>query len=76
MKKGFYLKCLNLLGWQLDNKVDIPKKCILCVAPHTSNWDLPIGLIAFKSLKKKPNYMDRQLEEFSIHTKKVRYQNF
>ena len=57
MKKGFYLKCLNFLGWQLDNKVDIPKKCILCVAPHTSNWDLPIGLIAFKSLKRKPHFL-------------------
>lgn len=31
------------LGWRERVTVDIPRKCILCVAPHTSNWDFVIG---------------------------------
>ncbi len=31
------------LGWKKDVTVDIPKKCIICLAPHTSNWDLILG---------------------------------
>ena len=57
MKNGFYDKCLKLLGWKLENKVEIPSKCILCIAPHTSNWDLPLGLLAYKSLRSKPHFL-------------------
>lgn len=33
----------GLLGWQKDVTVSIPDKCIICLAPHTSNWDFILG---------------------------------
>ncbi|SMD37811.1 1-acyl-sn-glycerol-3-phosphate acyltransferases [Reichenbachiella faecimaris] len=37
---------LKILGWEI--KGDIPKttkKCVIAIAPHTSNWDFFIGII-------------------------------
>ncbi|MBR1840107.1 MAG: 1-acyl-sn-glycerol-3-phosphate acyltransferase [Prevotella sp.] len=31
------------MGWTKDITVDIPKKFVICLAPHTSNWDFVIG---------------------------------
>ena len=31
------------LGWKKDVTVGHPKKFIICLAPHTSNWDFLIG---------------------------------
>jgi 1-acyl-sn-glycerol-3-phosphate acyltransferase len=38
-------------------KVEIPTKCVLCVAPHTSNWDFVIGMIFYKSIGGKPHIL-------------------
>lgn len=57
MSPKFYKKILSKLGWKLDNKIQLPDKCVLCVAPHTSNWDLPLGLTAYKALGKKPHFL-------------------
>ena len=32
-----------MLGWSADIFVDHPDKYIICLAPHTSNWDFIIG---------------------------------
>ncbi|MBW2257505.1 MAG: lysophospholipid acyltransferase family protein [Deltaproteobacteria bacterium] len=35
---------LQLAGWRFEgNFPDVPK-CVIIVAPHTSNWDFPVGL--------------------------------
>ena len=31
------------LGWHTNIRVDHPSKYIICLAPHTSNWDFIIG---------------------------------
>lgn len=31
------------MGWNSRITVDIPPRCVICVAPHTSNWDLLVG---------------------------------
>ncbi len=31
------------MGWKMNVTVPVRDKCILCVAPHTSNWDFIIG---------------------------------
>ncbi|MBI3241173.1 MAG: lysophospholipid acyltransferase family protein [Chloroflexi bacterium] len=36
---------LRLIGWKVDAQLPADSKVVLIVAPHTSNWDLPIGLI-------------------------------
>jgi 1-acyl-sn-glycerol-3-phosphate acyltransferase len=37
---------LRRLGWRVVLARPVPKRCVITVAPHTSNWDFPIGLLA------------------------------
>lgn len=48
---------LKKLGWKIEGITDYPNKCILCVAPHTSNWDLFLGKLIYSSLGKKANFL-------------------
>lgn len=48
---------LNILGWKISGNTDLPRKCIICVAPHTSNYDLPLGLMIYSSLGKKASFL-------------------
>jgi len=39
---------LKLMGWRIhEQQPDGVRKAVMCVAPHTSNWDFVIGKIAF-----------------------------
>ncbi len=38
---------LRLLGWKIDKQPPQVKKCVVCMGPHTSNWDFIIGRITF-----------------------------
>lgn len=49
MKHLYSTLLYNWLGWKLDVTVPFRKKSILCVAPHTSNWDFIIGILYRKS---------------------------
>jgi 1-acyl-sn-glycerol-3-phosphate acyltransferase len=40
---------LILVGWRTDVSMPEEKKFVMIGAPHTSNWDLPIGLLCFWS---------------------------
>ena len=33
----------KLLGWEKFVNIPLPDKCIICLAPHTSNWDFILG---------------------------------
>ncbi len=49
---------LKLAGWTAESKVEIPNKCIFCVAPHTSNWDFWVGKIGYTAIGSvKPNFL-------------------
>jgi len=37
---------LHLMGWKIVGQLPEQKKYLIIVAPHTSNWDLVIGLVA------------------------------
>lgn len=51
-------KCiLGLIGWRSVGQLDYPSKCVICVAPHTSNWDLPLGLLIYKALGRKASFL-------------------
>ena len=43
------------MGWKADVDQPIPDKCILCVAPHTSNWDFFIGKVYYAALGRTSN---------------------
>jgi 1-acyl-sn-glycerol-3-phosphate acyltransferase len=52
--RKIYTFLLRLIGWKYTLHVEIPRKCVLCAAPHTSNWDFVIGMIFYKSIGGKP----------------------
>lgn len=45
------------MGWQVDVTEPTPKKCIICVAPHTSNWDFVIGELYYGSIGLTSNFL-------------------
>ncbi|MDR2970127.1 MAG: 1-acyl-sn-glycerol-3-phosphate acyltransferase [Tannerellaceae bacterium] len=58
MKKALSSALLKMAGWKLGSTegVDIPK-CIVCVAPHTSNWDFPIGKLFYTSIGRTADFL-------------------
>lgn len=42
---------LKLLGWTTLADFPREKKYVVVAAPHTSNWDFPLGILAAKALK-------------------------
>jgi 1-acyl-sn-glycerol-3-phosphate acyltransferase len=55
--KKFYAFLLHLLGWKSVLSTSIPSKCVVCVAPHTSNRDFFIGIIFAKSIIANPHFL-------------------
>lgn len=47
-------KCL---GWKKDVIVEHPDKCIICLAPHTSNWDFIISTLYSHAENFASNYL-------------------
>lgn len=41
---------LRLFGWQIEGELPQLSKCVVAVAPHTSNWDFVFGMAAALSL--------------------------
>ena len=40
----------SIWGWRADVTESIPQKCIMCIAPHTSNLDFVIGQLYAQSV--------------------------
>ena len=57
MKKGMCKWLLSVRGWKSGLIVPEVAKCVLCVAPHTSNWDLIIGKIFYASLGRRADFL-------------------
>jgi 1-acyl-sn-glycerol-3-phosphate acyltransferase len=57
MKRAISSFILRLFGWTVE--VDVPDypKCVICVAPHTSNWDFFIGKLAYLSIGRYAGFM-------------------
>ena len=47
----------KLLGWKIENLQPEVPKCIIAVAPHTSNFDFIIGKLAYASLGRKTQFL-------------------
>lgn len=47
----------RLLGWKSVVTVPYYDKCVICAAPHTSNWDLFFGKLFYNSLGRKVSFM-------------------
>ena len=54
MLRPLYLLIFNLLGWKIVGEFPRQlKKYIIAVAPHTSNWDFPLGVMARSILRRE-----------------------
>ncbi|MXV37934.1 glycerol acyltransferase [Flavobacteriaceae bacterium Ap0902] len=53
MKKFVGKLAFFLLGWKLDNKLDVSQipSAVLVAGPHTSNWDFVMAIAAFWQMK-------------------------
>ncbi len=47
----------RLIGWKAVVTVPQYDKCVICVAPHTSNWDLIIGKLYYGAIGRKSSFM-------------------
>ncbi len=54
---GFLLK---LTGWKVDISVPDYPKSIICVAPHTSNWDFILGKLAYASVGRHAGFLMKE----------------
>ncbi len=51
----------KILGWKISG--DVPRninKYIIIVAPHTSNWDFPIGVAVRSIMRFKSNFLGKK----------------
>ncbi|ATZ73631.1 acyltransferase [Idiomarina sp. X4] len=56
-------------GWKINGSMPAVKKAILPVAPHTSNWDFPVGAFVMLAMGLKLNYLGKNsLFRFPIKT--------
>ncbi|HET9223050.1 MAG TPA: hypothetical protein VFO07_11125, partial [Roseiflexaceae bacterium] len=52
---------LKLFGWRMVNQPPDAPKYLVVFAPHTSNWDLPIGYTFGKAFKLAPNWIGKHV---------------
>lgn len=48
---------LKAAGWKVEVTTPNFDKCLICVAPHTSNWDFILGLLAYNSVGRKAGFL-------------------
>ena len=51
---------LKMAGWTVDITVPDYPKSIICVAPHTSNWDFILGKLAYASVGRKAGFLMKE----------------
>lgn len=45
------------MGWTAEDTLPKRDKCIICVAPHTSNWDFIIGQLYYRSIGRHAGFL-------------------
>lgn len=51
---------LRIAGWHVVITVPDYPRCIICVAPHTSNWDFVLGKLAYLSVGRKAGFLMKE----------------
>lgn len=58
MKKAlFSFIYFKLLGWKANIQVPDFEKCVICAAPHTTNWDLFIGKLFYGAVGRDAGFL-------------------
>lgn len=50
-------RILKTLGWSIITPPDNPPKSIICVAPHTSNFDFIYGKLYYHAIKREAGFL-------------------
>jgi 1-acyl-sn-glycerol-3-phosphate acyltransferase len=50
---------LSTLGWTIQANLPDTRKYVVIAAPHTSNWDFPLGILAAKAINLEPHWMGK-----------------
>ena len=50
---------LRLLGWRVEGDIPDHARMVVIVAPHTSNWDFPVGLAARYALRLDASWLGK-----------------
>ena len=50
---------MTLTGWQFEGQLPDEPKFVIIVAPHTSNWDFPLGVMALFSLGFRVSFLGK-----------------
>lgn len=56
-QKLFGLIYYKLLGWKSEVSVQDYKKCVICTAPHTTNWDLFLGKLFIGAVGRESGFL-------------------
>jgi len=57
MKKSFSAWLLKIAGWKSGPLGEYAPKCVICVAPHTSNWDFFLGKLFYLSIGRDAGFL-------------------
>lgn len=52
-------RALSTAGWRIDGTMPNEPKFVLIVAPHTSNWDFPLGVAALFAFGFRVSFMGK-----------------
>ena len=51
---------LHLFGWKVTGYPEPkPRKVVIAVVPHTSNWDFPLGVLVNSAIPARGNYVGK-----------------
>ncbi|MGN1237640.1 MAG: 1-acyl-sn-glycerol-3-phosphate acyltransferase [Muribaculaceae bacterium] len=51
---------LQMIGWKVVCNVPYYPKSVICVAPHTSNWDFILGKLGYASTGRKTHFLMKE----------------
>lgn len=51
---------LRLTGWRIECRVPYYPKSVICVAPHTSNWDFIIGKLGYAATGRTTHFLMKE----------------
>lgn len=61
MLKGLSKGLLRLFGWTVRVEVPVFPKAVICVAPHTTNWDFILCELAINSVGRHSGFLMKKM---------------
>ncbi len=56
---GIAIRLLKTAGWRIEGELPKLPKFVVIGAPHTSNWDFPVAMLALFAFKLKASWMGK-----------------